>query len=163
MLASQQSEWVATAGGFTGMSFLAVGFAMAFHSRLPKLLLRDPKSDPAIPSRVAFALLLLGWGPFMAFHLQHIPGLASLSVNVSEGSALSPYLPLREVALLPILRLSAILLGSSFSVLSLWRIRARARRQEVELLPWGWRLLSGLTVLYVLTALALLLQMGLHP
>ena len=157
MMASQQVHWIKGPGGFTGMAFVAVGLAFAFHSRLPRMLLRDPDSDPAMPSRVAFALLLLGWGPLMAFHLGHIPGLASLHIVLDEGSLLGGHLLVTKITVLSVLKLLAILIASISAFFSLWHVYVRARLQDAEFTSWGWRVVMGICVLYLLTALGLLL------
>lgn len=156
LLGAHNTVWMATPLRFTAAALLAVAIAVVLHAVLPRLLSREHDPDPAMASRVAFALLLLSWGPFMAFHLQEIPGLAALHIRVVEGSLWTAYLPITEVSILPILQLAVIFLAAIFAMIALWQIGVRFTRHEVTSEPWGWRVLLGLCTFYLLTAVSLI-------
>lgn len=162
LLASQQIRWIAAPLGFSLCSLGAVGCAFASHRALKRLFVREQDADPAIASRVAFVLLLLGWGPFMAFHLEHIPGLAELQLAVAPGSWWARLFVATAIPLLPGLQMASILLGATLASLSLWRIRVRLRQNGGEPTAWSWRVLAGVGAAYCVLALALMWSRGLH-
>lgn len=154
MLSSVGEGWAATSWGFTVYSLVALGTALAFYRALPGMLLKEADADPSLTPRVAFALLVLGWGALMAFHLEHVPGLGALSIAVAEGSAVAEHLGVRQISVGPLLKLSAILLGAVLALVSLWRIHARALREDTPLRPWGWRAILAIGLAYVVAAIS---------
>ena len=163
MLASHWLTWTTSVVGFTSAGLLAVGLAVLLNSTLPRLLSRDRDADPTVTTRVAFALLVLGWGPFMAFHLANVPGLGSMYVHFAAGSRWAQYFATTEVGLLTVLEFAAIAVSAVFAVISLSRIRARAIARGGKPSPWGWRALWVICGLYFLAAISLILPQGVHP
>ena len=151
MLAAQRAQ--SNIVEFTVVGSMAVLAACIAAYALPRLLSRD--RDSSIMSRTAFALLLLAWGPFMAFHLANVPGLDTLRVSCPEGSVWGLQLPTWEIPLLGVLQLGAILFAALLATITFWRIRIHAAKQGVELVPWGWRALLGLCSAYVLATVLL--------
>ena len=84
---------------------------------LPRLLSRD--RDPALTTRIGFALLILGWGPMMAFHLENIPQLDTLRIHAAARSLPHPYFPTTELTLLVALQYSTILNAAVLAVVFL--------------------------------------------
>ena len=158
LLGARSTVWLATPHRFTVAAVLAVIFAMALYTVLPRLLSREHYPDPAMVSRVALALFILGWGPLMAFHLHEVPGLTALQIRVVEESFWTPYLPITEVTVLLILQLAVIFLAAIFAIISLWKIWVRFTRQEVKSERWRWQILLGLCTLYLLTAVGLFMS-----
>ncbi|HEA68413.1 MAG TPA: hypothetical protein ENI07_16565 [Desulfobacterales bacterium] len=86
MLASQKVIWISGTTGFTVSAALAVALAFVLRFFLPRLLSADPDPDPAVTTRVAFALLVLAWGPIAAFHLANSSVLTGLNLSAGIGS-----------------------------------------------------------------------------
>ncbi len=154
MLASQGSGWMAERGGVTTLGLLAVAGGVLLAFRLPRLVAHD--LDPASPlvASVAFALLVLGWGPLMAYHAGNIPLLAKLFLGTTP-EVVAAGAPIAGVSLLPLAQLSLIALATALAVFSLWRIRRHACRAGIELNRSGWVALGALCAAYVAAALAL--------
>jgi transcriptional regulator with GAF, ATPase, and Fis domain/polyferredoxin len=142
---------------FTIASLAALALAAVLSPAIPSLLSRD--RDPSIAARVGLALLLLAWGPFLAFHLQHVPGLTALNLQL-EGSNLASVLPLSEVPLLSAIQLCVILLGALLSAIALWRIRSNMIGQGASgesPASGGWILLAGFCAAYAALSLGLVI------
>lgn len=162
MLASHGSAWVSAAGPYTALTVLAVGMGLTLHRGLRRLLGRGD-ADPAMVPPIAFALLVLGSGPLMAFHLGNVPTLGEVHIQAAAGSFLSSYLAAGSVDLLVVLQIAVILLAAFFAAIILSRIHARFARQGANPAPWGWRVLLGLCGGYLLTALCFTGLGGAHP
>jgi transcriptional regulator with GAF, ATPase, and Fis domain/polyferredoxin len=159
MLASHRELLgIAGVGGFTAAACLAVAGAAVLSAGLPKMLSRD--ADLTVTSRVSFALLLLAWGPLMAFHLENIPGLGALEIRAAAGSFWVRHFPSLQVSLLSVLQLGTVLLAAGFAAITLGRIRVHAAKQGIAIVPWGWRILLGICALYFLATVALVLFGG---
>jgi CRP-like cAMP-binding protein/polyferredoxin len=158
ILASQSTSWISSTTGFTVSAVLAVGLAILSRSFLPRLLSRDPDLDPAVSSRVAFALLILAWGPVTAYHLANSPALTSLKLSAAAGSFWDALFPGGEISLLCLVQLGVILVSAVLMAITLWGIRARFVSEQVPLSPWGWRILQSLCALYLVVTLALILH-----
>ena len=67
-----------------GGESLALGLAVV---ALDRVLLRAPTEEGAPrATRVVLSFVLLAWGPFLAFHLGHVPGLANLRLATRKHS-----------------------------------------------------------------------------
>jgi len=97
-------------------------------------------------------LLVFGWGPFMAFHLQNIPQLSSLYVHAARGSFLEEHLAVQGISLLGLLQLGAIGVAAVLAGVALSRIRFHSKQHDIKIVPWGWRALSALCTVYCLAA-----------
>jgi DNA-binding NtrC family response regulator len=158
MLASQSTSWISGTTGLTLGTALAVGLALLSRSFLPRLLSVAPDLDPAVSTRVAFALLVLAWGPVAAFHLAHSPVLTSLSISLVTESFWEGLFPRGKIPLLLLIQLGVVVLSGVLTAITLWGIRARFVSEQVPLSPWGWRILQSLCTLYLVGTLALILD-----
>lgn len=162
MLASHWLTWITTAAGFTVTALAAIGFAAALNFALPRLLANSEEPDPGVITRVGFALLVLGWGPFMAFHLENIPGLGALMLQVAEDSFWPRSFGTTKISLLTLFQFAAIAVSAIFCGLTLSRIRARFTKQGTPPSTYGWRILLIICGLYFLAAVSLILPQGVH-
>ncbi|MFH0794668.1 MAG: hypothetical protein V2A74_11615, partial [bacterium] len=162
LLASHRGIWTTDSfGGFTAVSTGAFAVALGLGAALPKILSRE--GDPTLASRVAFALLILAWGPFMAFHLENIPEISNVRISAREGSALAQLFPTAELTLLVVLQYATVFIAALFAAVAFWRIRVHAgKQQDTELVPWGWATLLVICLVYVITA-TLLVSPGKVP
>jgi polyferredoxin len=160
MLASRSATWTSTGAGFTMIVLMAVGLAAVFKTSLPGLLSKEADPDPALASRVSFALLILGWGPAMAFHLEHVPGLESLWLHAAPGSFMARHFPSGEVSLLLVLQVATIVFAWALAAIALWRIRIRFQEQGMKPPTGRWRILQLFCLIYLAAALALVLPGG---
>jgi len=152
LLGARTTIWLADPLRFTAAAILAVTCGIALHTTLPRLLSKEHFPDPSMVSRAALALFIMGWGPLMAYHLQEIPVLEALHLRVIEGYSWAPYLPITNVAVLPVLQLAFIFLAAMFVMVLLWKIWKQLKQQKVELNTWGWRILIGICTLYLFIA-----------
>ncbi len=157
LLGARSTVWMATPYGFTAAAVLAVVIGIALYVILPRLLSPENFHDPAIVSRVALSLFILAWGPLMAYHLQEVPVIAALQIQVIEGSFWSSYLPITEITVLIILQLAVIFLSATFTMILLRRIWVHFKRQEINSKRWGWLILIGLCTVYLLTSMGFVL------
>jgi DNA-binding NtrC family response regulator len=158
MLASQGASWASTVGGFTANTLAAVAGTLVFLPRLPRLITPEPHPDPAFSSRVAFALLILAWGPAMAYQLGHISGLEQLRVHGAEGTFAGSLLPPGGLTVQTLLQAGVIVMAALFAGICLAGIKWRFSRSDGEISPWGWRTLFLLCALYTLASLTLVLK-----
>ncbi|MDP6543453.1 MAG: sigma 54-interacting transcriptional regulator [Phycisphaerae bacterium] len=145
MLASHKSAWVSAPVWYTGMLFAAVCAGLGLH-RLLRRLFGD---ETGVVTSIAFALLMLGAGPLMAFHLQNIPLLETVRISMPAGASGA-----MEIGLLEVLQFLVIMISAAFVTVGMWRIRIRVVQRGVA--PWGWRIVDALSAVYFVGALALL-------
>jgi polyferredoxin len=160
MLASQSPAWTASPGGFTVNALLAVALTVIFLRVLPRLVSFGGKAGQDLRPRVAFALLVLAWGPAMAYQLHHIRSLASLHIHADAGSFMARFFPPGEVSMQLVLQLGVIGLATLCAAVCLWGIRWRAKRDDVPVSAAGWKVLAGLCAAYVVAAVMLVLPRG---
>ena len=153
MLASPRAFWGYSVLWFTVMTLVTFSIAFLFSFELPRLV--APGRNPTLTSRVAFALLILGWGPFMAFHVEHIPGINTLYISVMpQLDQLDAGFHL-NISFLVFLQMSVIGIAGLFATISLWRIWAHAVQQGCELVRWRWGILAFICILYLVAAIKL--------
>lgn len=160
MLASQGTSWTASLPGFTSTALTALLLTVIFRPRLALLLSRDADPGPTLATRAAFSLLLLAWGPAMAYQLQHVPGLDSLRFHAAPGSVLAQYLWSGELSLLWFGQVGVTLLAGLFALMSFLGIFTRLHKEEFS--QRGWNLLMTLCFCYLLGMLALIIPRGIH-
>jgi polyferredoxin len=156
MLASQRAGWgVDGAIGFTvaGGLVLAVSFTVA--AILPRLLSRD--GNVGVASRAMLALLLLGWGPLMAFHIANIPGLETLRIHATPDSFWTRLVPSLDLSLVTVLQFGAVLFAAVVGGITLWRIRVHMTRQDAEIVPWGWNAFLAAATVYLTVSICLVI------
>lgn len=159
MLASRVPHWHVTAVPFTGMVLAAVVAGAAFHFVLPWLLSKERPPDIEAASRVAFGMLVLSWGPLLAFHLENIPGISSLVLRARPGS-IWRYVHMEEVSLLTLLQLSSIALAAVLAGFTLLKVYKRMKTGDGELTILGWYLLVVICATYTAAAVAIALAQG---
>jgi hypothetical protein len=162
LLASQKIIWISGTVGFTLCAILAFALAYVLQFFLPRLLSPDPDPDPAMNSRVAFAFLILAWGPVAAFHLANSPLLNSLTVSAAIGSFWDDFLPQRQIHFLTLVQLGAVLIASVFTAISLRGIHSQLIQEGVPLSRKGWKILLALAAIYFGGVLSLVLNKSIH-
>ncbi|HWR97683.1 MAG TPA: cyclic nucleotide-binding domain-containing protein [Candidatus Methanoperedens sp.] len=157
MLASQGSGWAATHAGFTATALGALAATALAASRLPRLLGAGERSEPVLATRVAFTLLVLAWGPAMAYQLAHVGVLASVRLHAAPQSLAARLLPAAGVPLLLVAQVAAVLLAGSLAGICLLGVRGRRQRDGEDCPRARWRLLHALCMAYLVAMLALVL------
>lgn len=158
MLVSNVSDWMKGPVELTAVALAAVVFGIFLNNVLPRLLSGKAEPDHTLASRAAFALLILAWGPLMAYQISNIPGLTTVRFYAVKGSFLGNLFPGGEVTLLVLLQLGIILLAALLAVIAFWRIRVHAKKEEISLKAKGWNFLLFLGILYVSFALFITLS-----
>lgn len=158
MLSSHKLPWIANTGGFILSTGLAMVLAFFLHSWLSKLFAND--QDHALTDRIAFGLVILAWGPFMAFHLDNIPGLNGIFIRASDGSIFNSIFNTADISLLLILQFAAVIFASVCTAICFWRIRVRHRSNNGKWGFWTWKFIFSLCAVYLLGAIALILYGG---
>jgi hypothetical protein len=156
MLASQTDAWgTRTAAGFTLAMGAAVAAGIGLGALLPRLLCHNEDRTPA--SRAAFALLVVAWGPLMAFHLQNIPGLDALGIHAAAESGLSRLVPALNLPLLGALQLAVIGLATLLALISFPRIWRHVDEAVGHRAVWRWSVVGVLAAAYLGVAAALVI------
>ncbi len=158
LLASRNTVWISSTTGFTVGVALAVGLAFLLRFFLPRLLSRDADLDPSASPRIAFALLVLAWGPITAFHLANSPALTSLSLSAMAGSVWDVIFPGPQISFLVLFQMGALIVSGILAAITFWGIRTRFIEDRVHLSSWGWKVLMGLCLVYVVIALTLVIN-----
>lgn len=158
MLSSQTLRWIGTSGGFTLLVLAAVALAFALKLGLGRLFAND--KDPALLCRIAFGMLVLAWGPFMAFHLGNIPELDAVLVQAADGSVLAPILNASPINILTILQFSAVAFAASCAAICFWRVRVRQRSLDGRVRLWPWGFVAVVCVAYLSVAITLVICRG---
>ena len=159
MLSSYKLSWVAETGGFIALASLSM--ALAFVLKVGLVILFANTRDPALADRVAFGLLILAWGPFMAFHLNNIPELNAILIQATDESILSSVFNATPISMLFILQLAAIMFAVVCTSICFWRIRVHEKSYEDgKTSLWSWLFIVALCVVYLLVTLGLILPRG---
>ncbi|MCP5102059.1 MAG: cyclic nucleotide-binding domain-containing protein [bacterium] len=156
LLASNRSDWIRGPVELTSVALFAVFFGVLFNNLLPRLLSAgagDRERDNTTASHAAFALMILGWGPLMAYQLSNIQGLAGVRFYAVPGSLFYKFFAGGEVTLLLLLQLSVILLALLLAAIAFWRIRVQAEKEGTGINAAGWNGLLLFSLLYVLFAI----------
>jgi polyferredoxin len=154
LLAAQHFPATGTTGLFTACLLLTLILALTFRSALPKILSRDKNSGAEAATRCAFALLVLAWGPAMAWQLEHVSGLASLRILPEPGSRLAALFPAGGIALLSVLQTGVIVLAAVLAAVALRGLANRLRLQEQETSSRGWKVVTAMCAGYLAAAVA---------
>jgi CRP-like cAMP-binding protein/polyferredoxin len=158
VLAAQQTPWL------SGVVSLTVAMAAAFAAgalaarALPGLL--GGEGDETLAARVAFALLVLAWGPLMAYQLGNVRALAAVRLQAVAASPLEGVLPPHGVALQLVLQLAVVLLALVLALITLSRTAAWQRRHGAPPERGRWVALRLTALAYAAAAIALLLLPG---
>jgi len=149
MLASHRSAWVAEPIWYTGVLLAATCAGLGLHRLLQRLF----GEETGVVTSIAFALLVLGAGPLMAFHLQNIPFLETVLIGI-PSEALGAVSGTMQIGLLKVLQFVVIMIAAVFAAVAMWRIRAGIVESGAAL--WRWRIVDALAAVYLIGALALL-------
>ncbi len=156
LLASQKDAWgTRTAAGFTVAMLAAVVAGTGLAALLPRLLCHNEDRTPA--SRAAFGLLVVAWGPLMAFHLENIPGLGALGIHAAVESGLARLLPALNLPLLGVLQVTAIGLATLLALVSFPRIWRHVDEAVGHRAVWRWSVVGVLAAAYLGIAAALVI------
>ena len=165
MLASAVVPFAHTRLGFSGLVVVSVAATIGLNFALPRQLSPDEEPDPVLAARIGFALVLLSWGPFMAYHLTNVPGLKAIRLFVSDPIPPIARLVGTGIPVLPVLQCGTILLAAVCSGICVLRVLTRhidsVGKEHVPKVAWG--LLLGAWSVYVLTAGWLVIQGGGRP
>ena len=129
LLAAQRFPATGSAGIFTAGLFATLLLSLAFRSALPKILSRDKGSGTEAATRSVFTLLVLAWGPAMAWQLEHVSGLASLRIHPEAGSRLANIFPTGGVSLLSVLQVGVIVAAAALAAVAFRGLANRLRLQ----------------------------------
>jgi transcriptional regulator with AAA-type ATPase domain/ferredoxin len=121
MLASKGTTWAATHAGFGFTTILALLLAMVFRRSAPKLLSESAESGGLLLSRVAISLLVLAWGPLMAYQMQGITVLSSFVLHAKEGAEIAA--AMGEISLLFLVQSFFIIVAGVLATFTMWRVR----------------------------------------
>jgi hypothetical protein len=157
LLGTKSLAPLASASGFSLAVLLAVGAALTFRWGLPSLLGTDREQGELAMSRVAFTLLILGWGPLAAFQIANFPSIDSLVVSGSLGPVWSYLIPSGGLPLLKLAQAGALLLAALLAATTFWGVRQRFLKDRVEIPMTAWMTLFGLFCVYLILNLALIL------
>jgi len=157
-LAVQAGAWRADTASLT-LTMLALWAAAVMGARLmPGLLLRDANQDAALPTRVIFSLLALGWGVQMAYQLGNSEVLKTLALGPLPGTFWERQLPFGPVTLLLIVQLCILLLAAALFGIITVNIVLKARKAAIEVRPLGLGLILAVAAAYLAAGLALVLR-----
>jgi DNA-binding NtrC family response regulator len=156
VLAAQRTPWLAGAGPLTA-AMLAAFAAGALAARLLPAFL-DGTSDDGGSARVSFALLVLAWGPLMAYQLANVGVLADVLLQAVPGTPLAGALPAAGMSVQLVLQLAVVALALVLALVTLWRTQAWQSRQGAPPRPAHWRALQAFALAYAVAAVALLLR-----
>ena len=155
-----------TRRGFSAFELLALGavaclLGILLSKHLSSLLIRHSSSpeeppDTGVGVQVAFSLVILGWGPLMAYQLGNIPALKGLVLESARGAIweMAPIPPPWTV--MASMQTLVVLLAATLTVVALSRVRALALDRGLVLSDAGWVALWVLCVAYLSTTVLLL-------
>jgi hypothetical protein len=158
MLSSHRLPWSATVGGFTLLSSLSMVLAFILHAGLAKLFAND--QDPALTCRIAFGLLILAWGPFMAFYLYYIPELDAILIQAADDSFLSSIFNTTPISLLFILQFITVMFAAVCAAICFWRIKGHRANCIGKSSFWPWKFIAALCIVYLVVTITLILHGG---
>ena len=156
ILAAQRTSWLAGVVPLTAAMAVALAAGAAAARVLPRLL--GGAGDDAISSRVAFALLVLAWGPLMAYQLGNVGALTAVRVQAVPATPLAGVLPAEGVALQLVLQLAVVALALVLTAITLWRTSAWQQRHGEPPARGRWRALNVVSLAYALGTATLLLM-----
>jgi hypothetical protein len=148
MLVSGETGWLSGPAELTAAALASIFFGLFLNAVLPRLLSGRSEPDTAVSSRVAVALLVLGFGPLMSYQFSNIPVLRTVRFYVVPDSFLGTLFSSGEVTMLRLLQLGIILLAFILAMVAFWRIRVHAHKERTEISKLGWNILLIFSMLY---------------
>jgi CRP-like cAMP-binding protein/polyferredoxin len=101
----------------------------------------------ALAAATACALLVLGWGPLMAYEMGHIPFLESLVVVAPPDSWWARW-PGPAVSAMSLVRVAWVVFAAVLSATILWNANGVARKSGVDIRVSGWTVLIVVCTFY---------------
>jgi CRP-like cAMP-binding protein/polyferredoxin len=123
----------------TAACWMSLAAAAVVTPLLTPLVQRDGRST-ALAAATACALLVLGWGPLMAYQMGHIPALAQLAFVADPGSWWDRW-PGPQVSAMTVLRVAWVVFAAILSAIILWNAQGAARKSGVTVRIGGWTVL----------------------
>jgi hypothetical protein len=155
MLSTYRINWIKGPLELTLTALVALAVGIILSRILPRLLTGGTDTDHTLASRAAFALMILAWGPLMAYQFSNIPGLEGVKIYSAADSFLSRIMPFREISLLVVMQLGIILLAGFLMAITLWRVRVYVQKEGIVPKPAGWRILVIFSFLYLAASIYL--------
>ena len=115
-------------------------------------LVQTEGRSTALAAATACALLVLGWGPLMAYQMGHIPFFESLVVVSQPGTWWARW-PGPAVTTMTLVRVAWVVFAAILSATILWNANGTARKSGVKIRTAGWTLLIVLCTIYTFGAL----------
>jgi hypothetical protein len=115
-------------------------------------LIQAEGRSTALAAATACALLVLGWGPLMAYQMGHIPFFETLVVVSQPGSWWSVW-PGPAVTTMSLIRVAWVVFAAILSATILWNANGVARKSGIKIRTSGWALLIAMCTAYTFGAL----------
>ncbi len=112
---------------------------------------RSAASD--VPVRVAFGLLVLAWGPLMAYQIANVKALGGLTLNAAADSFWAWLLPTAGLDLMRLAQVAVVVLAAMAASVVLGRIYLASQEQTGDRPTIAWVVLVAAVALYVVGAL----------
>ena len=121
--------------------------AAAVASPLLSPAIQEKGQNTALAAAASCALLVLGWGPLMAYQMGYIPFLETLVVLAEPGSWWARW-PGPAVTVMSIVRVAWVVFASVLSATILWNANGVARKSGIEIRVSGWTALIVICTMY---------------
>jgi PAS domain S-box-containing protein len=157
LLATKTIDALAGVAEFSIATLLAISAALLCRKVLPNRLVSDPEQAPVAMSRMAFALMIVGWGPLTAFQIANFPSVDSLVIVGNLGPVWSHLVPGEGLSLLKLVQTVILLFAALLSAIALWGVRQRLRKDHADVSTVAWLGLLGLFAGYLFVNLTLTL------
>jgi hypothetical protein len=150
LLASERIPYFMGNGVFTVAVLASLVLAAVCRYTLPTLLFQDHELKQLRTTRLILVLLLLGWGPFAAFQIAHLPGFDTLFILTDQQSMLNAVLPEQGISLLALVQLGVIWFGALMAGMTLLGMGWRAQHERTGIAGYNWYLVFGVCLFYPL-------------
>ena len=157
VLAAQRGFGLDTPAGITAASLAALAGGAVMSWLLPGLLNGGEEEESPISAQVSFALLLLGWGPLMAYQFGNITALSAFHLTTDPPSLLGKLVGASDITLLPVAQIFIVVMAAALAGITLWRIQVRAHRDGLAIAWGGWSVMLAGCVVYLGIVFALVL------
>lgn len=159
-LAAQTQAWPTSPLALTFVGLGAIALGAVFSRLLPSLLIRgsrdsDEPKDSRVGVQVSFALMLLGWGPLMAYQLGNIPLLADLKLEPTPMSSWARLSLPASWTLMATVQVAVVLVAAGITLIALARIQRLAKGRGTQISSFGWAALTAICTAYLVIALRL--------
>jgi hypothetical protein len=121
--------------------------AAAVATRVLRPAIQAGGRGTALAAATACALLVLGWGPLMAYQMGHIPFFDTL-VLVAQPGTLWARWPGPAVTTMSLLRVAWVVFAAVLSATILWNANGLARKSGVSIRVSGWTMLIVVCTVY---------------